>query len=217
MRRKKVYLYAAILTIMLYLLGFYTGVYFSQKAQPSFQELKAEIQTLKNNLENIQLQQLYISASETTMGCNFLISDLNKIQGELNTFLQKLPQKLELYEASEQIDQWYEEIKKEYMLVSLRVWLLSLIAKDKCEKDIVPMLYFYSKNCIDCIEQGSVLDRIRNETPNLAIFTIDLNLNEEIVKTIKNSYNITKVPSLIINNNLYEGFMNYTEVKEIIG
>ncbi|MBL7206176.1 MAG: hypothetical protein ISS36_01095 [Candidatus Aenigmarchaeota archaeon] len=219
MPRRKVYLYAAILTIILYLLGVYTGVYFSQKAlagQETFQELKAEIQLLKNNLENIQLQQLYVSASETTLGCNFLVSDINKIQNDLGYFIQRLPQKLEVYESSGQVDEEYEEVKREYMLVSLRVWLLSTIAKDRCKENIVPILYFYSKNCTKCIEQGSVLDSIRDDVENIAIFTIDLNLDETIVETIKESYVIKETPALIINNYLYEGFINSTELKEIL-
>ncbi len=218
MARKKIYFYAGILTIVLYVLGVFTGVYISQRSpsQQIFTQLNSEIQALKKNLESIQLQQLYIS-SEAGMGCSFLISDINKIQEDLGYFYQRLPKKLEVYESSGETDQQYEELKKEYMLVSLRVWLLSSIAKDKCKKDVVPILYFYSKNCTECIEQGNVLDNIRNSTPSIAIFTIDLNLDEQIVKTIKDTYGIKKTPALVVHNTLYGGFMNFETVKSVIG
>lgn len=65
MPRKKLYLYAGILTIFLYSLGFLSGIYISQKssADQPVAQLRAEIQKLGVNLEALQLQQLYISAS----------------------------------------------------------------------------------------------------------------------------------------------------------
>jgi thiol-disulfide isomerase/thioredoxin len=219
MPRKKLYLYAGILTIFLYSLGFLSGIYISQKssADQPVAQLRAEIQKLGVNLEALQLQQLYISASETAMGCSFLVTDINKIQEDLNAFYQKLPHRLEEFESNGQTNPQYEEIKKEYMLVSLRVWLLSTIAKDKCKKDIVPILYFYSSSCSDCIKQGSILDVVRNETPSIAVFTIDLRLDEQIVNTIKETYNITKTPALVIHNKVYETLMEPEMIRVAIG
>jgi len=218
MERKKLYLYTTILTLTLYILGFVTGIYVSKpaiEAKQTFSELQDEIMKLKRNLENIQLQQFYLS-SEPEMGCAFLISDINNIQNDLGYFYQKLPQKLEVYEASGKTDPVYEEIKREYMRISLKVWILSIIANKKCKQNIVPILYFYSKDCEECIRQGEVLDEIRTNIRNISIFTIDLDLNEEVVKNIKHTYNITKTPALVIDGNLYEGLIDYKTLASII-
>jgi len=218
-RRKRIYLYAALLTLVLYALGLASGYYISARAQDArnadLSDMKSYIQDYTRDLENIQLEQLYLSSSGDAIACQFMLSDVSKLQNNLAGFLKILPAKLEVYESGSNPDSAYEQIKKDYALLSLRVWVLSVALKDKCKEDIVPILYFYSRDCTQCIEQGNILDSLRAGYP-LAVFTIDANLNEPIVHVLAATYNITKTPSLIINNSVYPGLRSLDELRKVV-
>ncbi len=219
MKQKRIlYIYAGILTIILYGLGIISGFYISHMVStppPDLGKLENDIKNLQKDTSNLQLQQLYLASSKDEIGCKLLISDLSRINSNLEYFLSRLPQKLEAYEKYG-TDPNYQEIKRAYMLVSLKVWLLSLTTKQKCGKDIMPILYFYSKNCEDCIAQGNVLDMVRGNFSNVAVFTIDSDLNETIVNVIREAYNITHTPSLIIGDKAYSGLKNFSHVTDIV-
>jgi hypothetical protein len=221
MKKKKIFFLAGIATIILYFLGILTG-YFIQKdvllkTEEDLNKIQEEFKTYKENLETVQLEQLYISTYQGESSCNFLVSIINEMQKNLSYFWSKLPSKLEVYEKYSQIQPEYVELKRDYTMLSIRAWLLSLNVKEKCGKDIVPVLYFYSKECERCIEQGDVLDKLRSEDKRLAVFTIDINLNESIITVIKNTYNITEAPSLVVEKNTsLKGFTSEEQLKQAI-
>ena len=101
------------------------------------------------------------------------------------------------------------------MEVSLKAWLLSLSVRERCGQDIIPVLYFYSRDCKSCVEQGMVLDKLR-EFSNALVYTIDINLDSDAVAVVKEAYGIGMAPSLIINDKIYRGFISYEEIMKDI-
>ena len=102
------------------------------------------------------------------------------------------------------------------MFLSIKMWMLSSLVKKRCNADIVPVLYFYSRDCDECIKQGFVLDSIRKTHPDVWVFTIDFNLDEEWLKVIKDAYNVSRAPSLIIGNSTYRGLIDSEHLENII-
>jgi len=220
MRKKKLFLIASITTVILYSLGVLTGYFIQEKVlsktQEELKKIQEEFFIYKQNLENVQLEQLYLTTYQGDLNCKILVSVINEMQDKLAYFWSKLPTKLEVYEKYSEIQPDYVKLKRDYTLLSIRVWLLSLNVKEKCGEDIIPALYFYSKDCDKCIDQSYVLDSIKKEHPNFSAFIVDYNLDESIVKVIINVWNVTKVPSFIIGDKLYSGYQDLTRMKEII-
>jgi len=220
MKKKKLFLIASITTLILYFLGVLTGYLIQEKVlsktQEELKKVKEEFFVYKQNLENVQLEQLYLTTYQGDLNCKIRVSLINEMHDKLAYFWSKLPSKLEVYEKYSEIQPDYIQLKRDYTLLSIRVWLLSLNIKEKCGEDIIPALYFYSKDCDKCIEESYVLDSIKKEKPNFSAFIVDYNLNESIVKVIINVWNVTKVPSFIINDKLYSGYQNLTGMREII-
>jgi len=220
MKRKKLILIAGILTLILYFLGIFTG-YFIQvkilaKTKEDLQKVQDEFYDYKQNQENIQLEQLYLTTHQGELSCKILVSTIDEINDNLAYFWSKLPAKLEVYEKYSELQPEYVKLKTDYTLLSIRTWLLSLDVKKGCSKDMIPALYFYSKDCDTCINQSYVLDEVKKEVPNFSAFIVDFNLDEPIVKIIKNVYNVTEVPSFIINDKLYSGYQSLEKMKKII-
>ena len=204
--------------MVLYMVGVFTGVaiytYTESKMSHQFETLHREIDNYNNDLESIEFQQLYL-ASEQELGCRFAIASLNDVQNDLAYFWEQLPEKLEVYDKYYPINEDYVNVKGRYMTVSIKAWLLSLSVKDKCKESVTPVLYFYSGDCETCIEQGYILDTIRNDT-NAMVYTVDINLDLDAIGIIKDAYNIDQVPALLINDKVYTGLIKYERVWELV-
>lgn len=224
MRMKKVYLIAGILSLVLYVAGIVTGIfterYTSSSALREVESLKETMNSLQTDMENVQLQQLYLSIVGEEKACTFLISSVSQLEKELTSFWGKLPKRLEEFERYGKVTKEYEELKKDYTFVLLRTWMLSSDLRERCDKNIVPILYFYSKDCEECLDFGLVLDKVKVSQEakgrKVMIFTIDLYMNEPIVNIIKDIYSITYAPSIILNKNLYKGTLSDSEIGKII-
>ncbi len=218
-RKNRVYLLAGLSAIMLYVVGVFTGAFILQytegKTSREFASLREEIQGYGQDLESIELEQLYLASGQSELGCKFIVASLNRVQSDLDYFWRNLPQKLEVYEKYNPPDENYEALKREYMAVSLKAWLLSLSVKEKCGEDIIPILYFYTRDCEGCIEQGSVLDQVR-ESSNALVYTLDLNLESDAISMVREVYGIDQAPALIIGDRAYQGLVTYEELSGII-
>jgi glutaredoxin len=219
MAKQRVYLLAILSSLLLYVVGVFTGAmilgYSDSKSSQELAGLQDEIRGYSQDLESIELEQLYLASGQSELGCKFILSSLNRVQSDLGYFWAKLPEKLEVFESENPTDESYENLKREYMKVSLKAWLLSLSVKEKCGEDITPILYFYSRDCEPCIEQGSVLDQAREER-GILVYTIDLNLDSEAVTMVKDAYGIESAPTIIIGDKAYQGLVNLREIMRLI-
>jgi hypothetical protein len=218
-RKKRVYLLAILSSIMLYAVGVFTGAfilsYTEGKTAEEFSRLHQEIESYQKDLEAIELEQFYLASGQSELGCKFIVASLGRVQSDLDYFWRNLPQKLEVYERYNPPDENYEALKREYMTVSLKAWLLSLSVRERCGEGMLPILYFYSRDCEDCIEQGNVLDQAR-ESLGVPVYTIDLNLDSDAIKIVRDTYEIEQAPALIIGDNSYEGLVTYEELSRLI-
>jgi hypothetical protein len=220
MKKKKIVILAGILTVLIYFLGFLTG-YFLQSnilslAEKKLKEIREEFENYRERLDNLQLQQLYLITYGKELKCELLLSIMDEMHDEFVYFWNVLPAKLEVYEKYSEIQPEYVRLKRDYTMLTIRGWLLWQVVKEKCNATIVPALYFYSKDCKDCINQSYVLDELRKENLEFAAFIVDYQLDEPIVRIIKKAYNVTEVPSFIVDGKVYSGLQNLTQLKEII-
>jgi hypothetical protein len=218
-KKNRVYLLAGLSAMILYAVGVFTGAfilsYTESKTSQEFTRLHQEIDSYQKDLESIELEQFYLASGQSELGCKFIVASLNRVQSDLDYFWKKLPQKLEVYEKYNPPDENYESLKREYMVVSLKAWLLSLSVREKCGEGLLPILYFYSRDCENCIDQGYILDNIRSSTQT-PVYTLDLNLDSDAIYMIREAYGIDRAPALVIGNTAYEGLVTYEELSGLI-
>jgi hypothetical protein len=85
-------------------------------------------------------------------------------------------------------------------------------------------MYFYSNkdnSCPDCEREGFVLTRLREDYPELRVYSFDYNLDLSALQTLISIYNIKptgtdNLPAILINNNVYYGFKSVDDVKSIL-
>lgn len=203
----KKYIYALFITIAIFGTALFLSNFFSQK----------RINEIKNIESRIAID---ILASETQFS---LLSELS-CKDITNSFLSKelatLGDKLSYTEENRGSDD--EEVlnlKKYYSLLQIKDFILMQKIKERCGSKALSIMYFYSNkgDCNDCEKEGFVLTRLREEYPELRVYSFDYNLDLSALKTLVSIYEIeNKQPAIFINNKVYYGFKSIDEIKNII-
>lgn len=212
--KKSRYLIAFFLSLCIFIIGVLIGVVISGERASYLEEINT-IQRL--GYDSLQLQSLYLtSALDVENNCLAALSTLDenvnnlvKAGGELTSFLEQVgmdENKVLL-------------IKREYILAQIRYWLLAERVKEECDIDTVSILYFYSnEECADCSAQGLILTYLKhNLKDKLLVFSFDSDFSDEpMIGILKRTYNITKVPSLVIGETKYEGLIKRDNILDVI-
>lgn len=110
-------------------------------------------------------------------------------------------------------------LKKYYSLLQVKDYLLVKQVKEKCGGKPIIITYFYSNagNCDDCVREGYVLTKLREEFPELRIYAFDYDLDLSVVKTMKSIYGVRNtLPALTIWDENYYGFKSADDIEKII-
>jgi len=213
-KKKNLIFIIAFFSLAIYLAGVFSGLFANKILEKKINEdvvfLRTYVDSSALDLKNIQLQQLFIENFEDENQCEFLDIYLNHLHTQLSSFWEVLPERLEEYDKNYEPTHEYLALKREYIRLSLRVWLIAKKDYYSCEsKEFIPILYFYSKECTECLQQGIEFDKFKEkvaeEEKTAIVFPIDLNFEDDSVFLLKTFYNITSVPAVIINEEITQG------------
>jgi len=112
-----------------------------------------------------------------------------------------------------------KSLKEEYSLLSIRQWLLFEEIREKCDKKIINIIFFYSneRNETLCQSQGYVLDYFYKKYPNyVVVYALDYDIDSPALDTFKEIHSITQVPSIVILDETYYGFKDKETLENII-
>ncbi len=110
-------------------------------------------------------------------------------------------------------------MKQDYSLLSIRQWLLVKQFKEKCNKDINIILFFYSNkvNVSESESQGYVLDYLYEKRPDdVVIYAFDMEDDNPALNTIKVIYGVKQVPSVVINERLFQEFQPKERIERLL-
>ncbi|HEX54917.1 MAG: hypothetical protein DRO94_01525 [Candidatus Altiarchaeales archaeon] len=201
--RTKLYILAGAFSILLYLTGVFSGL-FIEKSMTDYTERK--VKSLQRRIENLQLEYAYLSIIGRDLSCGSLANLVNE-----NT--------KKVWELGRELERGreFEDLRRDYALLSIKAWILNKYLEKRCNGNISVILYFYSVPCEECIQQGYILDRIREKFNNsVLIFVLNVDLDEPIVNTLKTTYSIRETPSIVINEETYSGLIQEENLTEII-
>lgn len=201
----RLYVVAGVITVVVFVLGLLLGIVIENER---VNVIKSREREHTINFDSLQLQYLYISSLlERNGSCPAISTSLNryinateKSRMELESYIDK-----NIMHGNE-----FELLKREYMIAQLNYWIMSKKTKAICGSDFVTVLYFHSKRCDRCDDQGFVLDYFKKMLGDrLLVFTIDAEFSvEPNIPLLVDTYNITQMPTLIIDEKKFEGFQS---------
>ncbi len=207
------YLLAGILTVLIFSLGLTLGFILENYRYNVVEEINLEQDVAYLSL---QLQYLYLNAFSGQDNCPVLSTALRTTIEDLSASLEEVIN----YEEQKQTRSARQTIvQRRYIIDNLRYWLLAKESKQRCNLDIVTILYFYSSECESCPNQGTILTYFKNLFgEQVLIFPINLDLknDEPMVEIAMSQFNVTKYPTLIIDAQKYEGVVKKDHLQEII-
>ena len=202
----KRHLAVLVITLLILTVGILIG---SILGEQRLEFTRADIETQQIEYESLQMQLLYLTGQEER-NCEVLLNSLERNIYDLENSRVKLENYIIDSEGSD-----FNTVKRDYMLTEIRYWLMSSEAKEVCPSESVSVLYFYEmdESCADCSAQGHILTYLKNIFGDkLLVFSLDVDFDEPMVQILKENYGADKLPSLVINDKLFEGLTKKEEL-----
>ena len=207
---RSAYIAVFCFVLLIFLLGTLAGDWI---AGLKSKELDRNQQKLTLELTGLELKDKLVNQKDI---CNLTWQDIWEEKVQLGTKLNALESKF----GKENEDVLFQ--KEIYELIEIRTMLLLEQMKQECDQNISIILFFYTNNENDslgdsqaCEDQGFILTQLGKELNNTHIFSFDINIDNPAVNTLKNNYNIKKVPAMVINGN-FSDYKTLDEIKKII-
>jgi len=198
-RKFLVFLESFTLTVLIFLLGIFLGLFFEMYRVQSISDNYAnyEIQSLDLKLQNYYYQIMDKNSCESAIEQNFIFAD----------DLYKDGLRIEKYEEAEQLTKNIITEKKRYVLLKTELWLNSIILKEKCGNPFNTVVYFYSNNPdLTTDAQQDIISNIlgevkKNAGDKVVLLPIAGDIGLGIVDLQVRNYDINSFPAVLINEN----------------
>ena len=112
--------------------------------------------------------------------------------------------------------------KKKYALLQIQYWLNTIKLRERCNASINTVLYFYSQfdpnvRLQQNIQSRVLVDLIHDCKGKLITFPLPIDLDIASVEILKRRFNVTKAPSLVINETVVlEGLQSRQTLEKYI-
>lgn len=203
----KKYVIVFFITVALFLTAMYVSNYFGGRKI-------AELQSIQDNIA------IDILSSETQYSLLAELSCKNISNSILSGQLAELGQKLEWSENNLGDNAEVTYLKNYYSLLEIKDYLLAKRISERCGVKSAFILYFYTttEDCELCQEQGIVLTALREQYPELRVYSFDYSTELSAVKAMIQIYKIkdTLLPALVIDGDLLTGFRDFDELSELV-
>jgi len=210
---KDKYVVAGIITLLIFSLGITLGFILEDYRYNLIEEVNMNQEI---NYLSLQMQYLFLTSFSNLDNCPMISATLKAAITDLEESLSKVI----AYEEEQDVPESRRDmVMRRYALDNLRYWLLAIESKQKCQLDIVPIVYFYSTQCPSCPNQGTVLTFFKNKFgEKVLVFPINTELKQQepMVEIVMSQFSINKLPTIIVNNKKYEGVVGQDQLKEII-
>lgn len=195
MVRSKLYLVAAMLTFLLLVSAFMFNWYFNQIRE---QEIKKGLLDLQTSISESQLELLYLDEFVKD-GCSVL-EESRKITIDK---LVETNRKLMRYKEYLISDIEFKRLKSEQTILYVKYWMLAIKLRERCKTNVTTILYFFDAYSANSLKQGYVLDSITAQyESNILVVPLDYNFDSGIIKILAAQFNVTKTPTVIINEKI---------------
>jgi len=196
---KKVFLKTTALTVVVFIIGFYIGMWFDSLR---LEEVKSRLTEIDNLWNDARLLNDYIKKfSNISNYCDFLLEE-NLKSGD-RIYAEGL--RIEEYEKANRFAPSLTLEKKRYALLDLQFWINSIELKELCRADYSTVIYFYSynnKTLEQKFQDRTLFDLKQKCGPKIIYITFPADMDISTIDAIKSIYSIKKIPAILINESL---------------
>lgn len=212
-KTQNIYMVSLVITVVIFILGLLVGFSIERFLLANLENRASVIET---SIQEIELELLYFQSLDIEDSCSFLKEIARKTNNKLDIFANQLSGYSKdriLFTRGE-----VSEIKTKYTLLLVKDWILQEKIRSDCNASVVSVLYFYSTDsCDECILQGDILTILKESLRDkLMVFPLDTEIEYDMIDILMTQFNITYMPSLVIDGVTYDGIMSKGQLTEII-
>ena len=204
---KRKYIFVLLLTIGIFIVAFSLSNYINNR---KIADIKSTEDSISIDILSSETQFEILQQSSCSIVSGSILSDQ----------LSNLATSIETAEAAHGIDSdSVKTLKKYYSLLEIKDYLLIQEIYRQCDARPISILYFYSnnKNCTDCTKEGYVLTALKEQYPDLRVYSFDYDLGLNAVSTLISLYKIgPTLPAIVVNGQTYTGFQSLDTLQRII-
>ncbi|MFP4045648.1 MAG: thioredoxin family protein [Candidatus Aenigmatarchaeota archaeon] len=209
--KKRRYLFAGALTMAIIFSGLAAGEFMDTMR---LNYLQNSLEEERIDYKDLQTQYFYLSEVSPEDFCRISDQTIKKSLVRLKGLLDQLS---DYQKSSDFSKEEYLDLKRDYTIANLRYWMLLRKSNELCDNDDIWVLYFHEEGCGSCPTQGFILTQIRKTyDKKVWVFPLDMEIEENMITILKERYNVTETPTLVVNDQVHHGFQNHEKVREIV-
>lgn len=205
-------LIALVITLMFFLIGLVFGGFIQLNYADDTSEKLSEI---RMEFRDVELAFL-LQNMNSSIACDYY---RNKLE-EVNEKIKSIKPTIIKLERDLKVDtDKYRKLKRRFMAARLEYWMLLEAVDQKCPTNKTTILYFYKtkEKCRSCTKQGHVLSYIEKKHDEIEVVPVDRDEDLILIDTLQESYNISKVPALLLDRNkVMRGFTSKEKIYDYI-
>jgi len=199
---------AAILTAFVFLSGLSFGLWWDELRKSKLRE---------------QIDELTVYSSALFIESQLLPKVKCEAMGPLiEDAIKDISRALEDYEAymkNSRMDLDRQRLLyRRYLLANIRYWMFAEKYKKDCGANYSIILFFFEKDCRPCVIMADRLTYMKKKYGN-SVLICPINMyfarEDPVAHTLREIYNVTEYPTLIIENKKY-GVLSKEELEELI-
>ena len=208
--KKQLYVGRIVLSLVIsffLFIGVFSFGYFI--AFENYQSVVAEQNQIYNSLISLQLEKEIIQNS-----CDDLdLSDFSTELNNMGSFMGEIENKLGKNNPD------VIEQKKVFTMLQVQHYLLIKENNENCQEKFPIILFFYSnkaENIGQAELSGYILSTYRITNTDTMLYSLDYDLDSNLVRALKKKSGVTEPNSIVIGDNILTNIRNVNEIKEAI-
>ena len=95
-----------------------------------------------------------------------------------------------------------EYLLKYYILLEYKHFKLVKGFNEECNGDLVPILFFITKNCPNCDTMAAILTNLKQKYPEkVYVYTFNASITSPIVSYLLRLYDVNEFPTIVVEKN----------------
>ncbi|MCD6434402.1 MAG: hypothetical protein J7L14_02220 [Candidatus Diapherotrites archaeon] len=205
MRKISFHLYfsALIIAMVIFVAGLYLGFTISETARSALAE---EMQDIEFTFYSSELLFLLEPSVEFCPVYGEQLGLLDRKTAQIGAKLEYL----------ENVKKEFDfDLKRKYFVLEAETYLLAEKFREICDYNYSLILYFYTRDCEGCIEQGHILDEVKRKFgESVRIYSFDLSIGSSVAEALARKYAVRKTPAVIVDGKLLEGLSSREEIEK---
>lgn len=212
-RISPLHIVALVITSLIFIIGILLGW---QMGYTADNQMKTDFEQIRS--EGYMLEVLSLMRGRGEASCQFMEKEFSELSSRTLDYGQKLDY---MEKKMGKLDPQVMSLKSDYSLMQARNYLLLKQMDEDCGTKHLFILYFYTNEDYSTkTDQGIALADALATLPEVqkktVIYHFDANVKNSIVDAFKSEYSVTTLPTTIIGEKKYEGFMDSAKCREIL-